>query len=44
MASATNLHPDTTPDGGGLYLGPVADERRRSALALLLTGKPKESE
>ncbi|MGB0767549.1 MAG: GNAT family N-acetyltransferase [Phycisphaeraceae bacterium] len=42
MASVTNLHPHTTPDGGGLYLGPVPEERRRSALALLLIGRPRE--
>lgn len=44
MASVTNLHPDTTPDGGGLYLGPVPADRRRTALALLLTGRPREKD
>ncbi|MEM6504893.1 MAG: GNAT family N-acetyltransferase [Planctomycetota bacterium] len=44
MASVTNLHPDTTPDGGGLYLGPVPADRRRMALALLLIGRPREQD
>ena len=42
MASVTNLHPDTPPQGGGLYLGPVPADRRRMALALLLIGRPRE--
>lgn len=41
MASVTNLHPDTAPEGGGLYLGPADEGSRRSALALLLTGRPR---
>lgn len=44
MASVTNLHPDTPPEGGGLYLGPVPADRRRLALALLLIGRPKEQD
>ena len=44
MASVTNLHPDTPPDGGGLYLGPVPEHKRRSALALLLIGRPREED
>lgn len=41
MASVTNVHPDLTPDGGGLYLGPVPDRLRREALGLLLVGRPR---
>lgn len=41
MASVTNLHPDTPPEGGGLYVGPVPEDRRRLALALLLIGRPR---
>lgn len=41
MASVTNLHPDTPPEGGGLYMGPVPADRRRLALALLLIGRPR---
>lgn len=44
MASVTNLHPDTPPEGGGLYLGPVPADRRRMALALLLVGRPREQD
>lgn len=44
MASVTNLHPDTPPQGGGLYLGPVPADRRRMALALLLIGRPREND
>eukprot|EP00752_Nemacystus_decipiens_P014511 g12920.t1 len=44
MASVTNLHPDTAPEGGGLYLGPVPEDRRRMALALLLVGRPREQD
>jgi len=44
MASVTNLHPDTPPEGGGLYLGPVPAYRRRMALALLLIGRPREQD
>ncbi|MEO0474857.1 MAG: GNAT family N-acetyltransferase [Planctomycetota bacterium] len=44
MASVTNLHPDTPPEGGGLYLGPAPAERRRAALALLLIGRPREQD
>lgn len=44
MASVTNMHPDTAPDGGGLYLGPAPADRRRSALALLLVGRPREDD
>ena len=44
MASVTNLHPDTPPEGGGLYLGPVPADRRRTALALLLVGRPREQD
>ena len=44
MASVTNLHPDTTPEGGGLYLGPASADRRRSALALLLIGRDRPSD
>ena len=44
MASVTNLHPDTPPDGGGLYLGPAPESRRRSALGMLLTGRPREDD
>ena len=44
MASVTNLHPDTAPEGGGLYIGPVPEDRRRSALALLLIGRPREQD
>jgi ribosomal protein S18 acetylase RimI-like enzyme len=44
MASVTNLHPRTPPDGGGLYLGPAPQESRRSALAMLLTGRPREDD
>lgn len=44
MASVTNLHPETTPDGGGLYLGPAEQEARRRALAMLLTGRPREED
>lgn len=44
MASVTNVHPETTPDGGGLYLGPAPEGSRRSALALLLTGRPREDD
>ena len=44
MASVTNLHPDTTPEGGGLYLGPAPADRRRAALALLLIGRPREQD
>lgn len=44
MASVTNLHPQTPPDGGGLYLGPVPEDLRRQALAMLLVGRPKEND
>lgn len=44
MASVTNLHPQTPPDGPGLYLGPVPEGLRRRALALLLVGRPKPNE
>lgn len=44
MASVTNLHPDTAPEGGGLYLGPVAAARRRLALSLLLVGRADEED
>ena len=44
MASVTNLHPDTAPEGSGLYLGPVPADRRRAALALLLIGRPREQD
>lgn len=44
MASVTNLHPDTPPQGGGLYLGPAPADRRRAALALLLIGRPREQD
>lgn len=44
MASVTNLHSGTTPAGEGLYLGPVPEARRRSALALLLIGRPREQD
>lgn len=44
MASVTNLHPDTTPDGGGLYFGPVPERMRRSALAMLLIGRAREDD
>lgn len=45
MASVTNLHPHTLPEGSGPYLGPVPESLRRSALSMLLTGrvKPKDS-
>lgn len=44
MASVSNLHPDTAPGGGGLYLGPVPQRSRRAALAMLLTGRPREDD
>lgn len=44
MASVTNLHPHTPPEGGGLYIGPVPEASRRSALAMLLTGRPREDD
>lgn len=44
MASVTNLHPASTPEGGGLYLGPVPERLRRAALGLLLVGRAKGSE
>lgn len=44
MASVTNLHPDMTPEGGGLYLGPAPADRRRSAMALLLTGRARATD
>lgn len=44
MASVTNLYPETSPEGGGLYLGPVGEDLRRSALAMLLTGRPREDD
>lgn len=44
MASLTNLPPEATPEYGGLYLGPVPLSRRRSALALLLVGRPRDED
>ena len=44
MANVTNPPPDTAPAGDGLYLGPVPKDRRRSALALLLIGRPREQD
>lgn len=44
MASVTNLHPQTPPDGAGLFYGRVSEGRRRAALAMLLLGKPRESD
>lgn len=44
MASVTNTHPDTPPQGRGMYLGPVPADRRRVALALLLIGRPREQD
>lgn len=44
MASVTNLHPEAPPGGGGLYIGPVPEARKRAALALLLIGRAKASE
>lgn len=42
MASVTNLHPPTPPQDGGVYFGPVPENLRRMALALLLVGRPRE--
>lgn len=44
MASVTNLYPHASAGGEGLYLGPASSSRRRSALALLLTGGPREND
>jgi len=32
------------PEGGGLYLGPAPEGRRRAALSMLLVGRPREDE
>jgi len=44
MASVTNLHPETAPQGEGLYMGPAPENLRRTALAMLLVGRPREND
>ena len=44
MATLTNLHEPSGADDDGLYLGPAPPERRRAALAQLLTGRPREDD
>lgn len=44
MASLTDLPTTTMPGDDGLFLGLAPPERRRAALAQLLTGRPKEDD
>ena len=44
MASLTDLPTPRPPEDDGLYLGPAPRQRRRAALAQLLTGRPKEDD
>ena len=44
MATINNLRPPQTPDPPGLYIGIAPVARRRAALALLLTGRPRQDD